>query len=121
MCLQFGGGKSTGFGLIYDTLDAAKKFEPRYRLVRVSFEEATALSLHILCLEDKFWTISWHVQIFCTILQFDNDLFAWLLQNGLADKIEKSRKQIKERKNRSKKIRGVKKNAGQSDGYLVKC
>ncbi|KAL3161299.1 ribosomal 40S subunit protein S24B [Trebouxia sp. C0009 RCD-2024] len=62
---QFGGGKSTGFGLIYDTLDAAKKFEPRYRLVR----------------------------------------------NGLADKIEKSRKQIKERKNRSKKIRGVKKNA----------
>lgn len=36
------------------------------------------------------------------------------LQNGLADKIDKSRKQIKERKNRSKKIRGVKKNAGQS-------
>ena len=40
----------------------------------------------------------------------DNGLL--LLQNGLADKIEKSRKQIKERKNRSKKIRGVKKNAG---------
>lgn len=36
LCLQFGGGKSTGFGLIYDSLDAAKKFEPRYRLVRVS-------------------------------------------------------------------------------------
>ena len=33
--LQFGGGKSTGFGLIYDSIDAAKKFEPRYRLVRV--------------------------------------------------------------------------------------
>lgn len=33
---QFGGGKSTGFGLIYDSIDAAKKFEPRYRLVRVS-------------------------------------------------------------------------------------
>ncbi|RUS14776.1 ribosomal protein S24 [Endogone sp. FLAS-F59071] len=31
----FGGGKSTGFALIYDTLDAAKKFEPKYRLVRV--------------------------------------------------------------------------------------
>jgi hypothetical protein len=30
-------------------------------------------------------------------------------QNGLATKVEKSRKQIKERKNRSKKIRGVKK------------
>lgn len=37
--LQFGGGKSTGFGLIYDSLDAAKKFEPRYRLVRVSLHE----------------------------------------------------------------------------------
>ena len=33
--MQFGGGKSTGFGLIYDNLDSAKKFEPKYRLVRV--------------------------------------------------------------------------------------
>jgi len=32
----FGGGKSTGFALIYDNLDAAKKFEPKYRLIRVS-------------------------------------------------------------------------------------
>jgi small subunit ribosomal protein S24e len=30
----FGGGKSTGFALIYDTLDYAKKFEPKFRLVR---------------------------------------------------------------------------------------
>ncbi|KAK8721010.1 hypothetical protein OTU49_012975, partial [Cherax quadricarinatus] len=30
----FGGGKSTGFALIYDTLDYAKKIEPKYRLVR---------------------------------------------------------------------------------------
>ena len=35
-----------------------------------------------------------------------------LLQNGLAEATSKSRKQIKERKNRTKKIRGVKKNAG---------
>ncbi|XP_044983561.1 40S ribosomal protein S24-1-like, partial [Hordeum vulgare subsp. vulgare] len=53
---HFGGGKSSGFGLIYDNLEAAKKFEPKYSLIRV----------------------------------------------------EKSRKQIKERKNRTKKIRGVK-------------
>ena len=39
--LQFGGGKSTGFGLIYDSVDNAKKFEPKYRLVRVS----TALAM----------------------------------------------------------------------------
>ena len=31
---NFGGGKSSGFALIYDTLDFAKKFEPRYRLAR---------------------------------------------------------------------------------------
>ena len=39
--LQFGGGKSTGFGLIYDSLDAAKKFEPKYRLIRVSHRPST--------------------------------------------------------------------------------
>nr|ABW90383.1 putative ribosomal protein S24 [Sipunculus nudus] len=31
---QFGGGKTTGFALIYDSLDLAKKFEPKYRLAR---------------------------------------------------------------------------------------
>merc|ERR1711990_108988 len=30
---QFGGGRSTGFGLIYDTKEALK-FEPKYRLIR---------------------------------------------------------------------------------------
>lgn len=33
---QFGGGRSTGFALVYDTMDYAKKFEPKYRLQRVS-------------------------------------------------------------------------------------
>nr|GEW44509.1 40S ribosomal protein S24-1 [Tanacetum cinerariifolium] len=60
---HFGGGKSTGFGLIYDTVENAKKYEPKYRLIR----------------------------------------------NGLDTKVERSRKQLKERKNRAKKIRGVKK------------
>ena len=32
---QFGGGKTTGFALIYDSPEAMKKFEPLYRLVRV--------------------------------------------------------------------------------------
>ncbi|KAI5362173.1 Putative ribosomal protein S24e [Septoria linicola] len=31
---QFGGGKSTGFALLYDSAEAMKKFEPHYRLVR---------------------------------------------------------------------------------------
>jgi len=61
---QFGGGRSTGFALIYDDEASQKKFEPRYRLVR----------------------------------------------SGLASKVEKpSRKLRKERKNRSKKVRGTKK------------
>lgn len=32
---QFGGGRSTGFASIYDTLELAKKVEPKYRLLRV--------------------------------------------------------------------------------------
>ncbi|KXZ54626.1 hypothetical protein GPECTOR_4g691 [Gonium pectorale] len=63
---QFGGGKSTGFGLIYDDLKAAKQFEPKYRLIR----------------------------------------------NGLEKKVDRSRKQMKERRKRAKKVRGVKKAAG---------
>lgn len=34
---KFGGGKSTGFALVYDSVDVAKKLEPKYRLVRVRF------------------------------------------------------------------------------------
>ena len=30
----FGGGRSSGFGLIYDNLDKMKRFEPKYRLKR---------------------------------------------------------------------------------------
>ena len=61
----FGGGRSTGFALLYDTIDAAKKYEPKYRLAR----------------------------------------------NGLQKKREGSRKQIKEKKNRGKKVWGVGKRA----------
>lgn len=34
---QFGGGRSTGFALIYDDEASQKKFEPKYRLVRVRY------------------------------------------------------------------------------------
>ena len=40
---NFGGGKSTGFALIYDTMDYAKKFEPKYRLVR----QVSNVSIHL--------------------------------------------------------------------------
>merc|ERR1712026_110164 len=36
---KFGGGKTSGFALIYDSLDLAKKFEPKYRLQRQGLYE----------------------------------------------------------------------------------
>ena len=36
---KFGGGKSTGFCLIYDSLEAALDSEPKYRLVRAQLRE----------------------------------------------------------------------------------
>lgn len=63
MKTPFGGGKSTGFCLIYDTEAHAKKFEPKYRLVRL----------------------------------------------GMATRVVTGRKLRKERKNRAKKVRGIKK------------
>lgn len=30
---HFGGGKTSGFALVYDSVEALKKFEPRHRLV----------------------------------------------------------------------------------------
>ncbi|XP_040563659.1 LOW QUALITY PROTEIN: small ribosomal subunit protein eS24 [Lepeophtheirus salmonis] len=42
---NFGGGKTTGFAIIYDTMDFAKKFEPKYRLARQGvIERATKQS-----------------------------------------------------------------------------
>ncbi|KAI9275652.1 ribosomal protein L23/L15e core domain-containing protein [Phascolomyces articulosus] len=37
---HFGGGKTTGFALIYDSVESLKKFEPKYRLVRIGLAEA---------------------------------------------------------------------------------
>lgn len=34
----FGGGKSTGFALIYDDEASQRKFEPKYRLIRVRIQ-----------------------------------------------------------------------------------
>lgn len=61
---NFGGGKTSGFALIYDSMDQAKKFEPKFRLRR---------------------------------------------QGVLEPAPKTSRKQKKGRKNRMKKVRGIKK------------
>lgn len=43
----YGGGKSTGFALIYDSVDVMKKNEPKHRLLRVSGQVLVSC-LHIL-------------------------------------------------------------------------
>ena len=85
---KFGGGKTTGFGLVYDSLDYAKKFEPKYRLARVSIDRiAMAIAfffrsnqrccscvVHIFC--SCFYTSrpqschSKHLKTKCTYIQF---------------------------------------------------
>ncbi|MFQ6658081.1 hypothetical protein Gotur_027502 [Gossypium turneri] len=44
---HFGGGKSTGFGLIYDSVENAKKYEPKYRLIRVIVDGSILYFLRI--------------------------------------------------------------------------
>ena len=47
---HFGGGKSTGFCLIYDSVENAKKFETKYRLIRVILAlDLFAIVFMILC------------------------------------------------------------------------
>merc|ERR1712023_352490 len=38
MKTKFGGGRSSCFALVYDNVDAAKKFEPKHRLIRSGHE-----------------------------------------------------------------------------------
>ena len=40
----YGGGKSSGFALIYDDVEAAKKFEPKHRLIRNGLKEKVSTS-----------------------------------------------------------------------------
>lgn len=42
---HFGGGRSTGFALIYDDEAAQKKFEPKHRLIRVCLANVTILCI----------------------------------------------------------------------------
>lgn len=55
---NFGGGKSTGFALIYDSLDLAKKFEPKYRLARVCKSDASSLVISCLFVTHIYFLFS---------------------------------------------------------------
>merc|ERR1711976_1079456 len=41
----FGGGRSTGFGLIYDKVKDVKAFEPKHRLIRAGLKEKVESSM----------------------------------------------------------------------------
>merc|ERR1711868_128851 len=41
----FGGGKSTCFALVYDSVDAAKKHEPKHRLIRAGHIEGSDIKV----------------------------------------------------------------------------
>ena len=41
---KFGGGHTTGFGLIYDNLDALKTIEPKHRLIKAGLAEKSKVT-----------------------------------------------------------------------------
>lgn len=104
---NFGGGKSTGFALIYDTLDYAKKFEPKYRLARVC-PAHRAISLYACTIRlqsANYPRLRDFIDFFrVCIFKYLSFLF---FQHGLFEKKQIARKQRKERKNRQKKVRGT--------------
>lgn len=107
----FGGGKSTGFALIYDTIEDAKKYEPKYRLARVSWQTvawriiANFLKIKFLCSTLHDGVLSFIESVVWTFIVYDLNIS--FQQVGLEKKREGSRKQIKEKKNRDKKVFGV--------------
>ena len=52
---HFGGGRSTGFALIYDDEASQRKFEPKYRLIRVR----SRLSYPLACTDKINRTLVW--------------------------------------------------------------
>ncbi len=133
--VAFGGGRSTGFGMIYDSLVAAKKFEPKYRLTRVRIE---AIEVRVVDgrhhtptqSRDRSYTLkcnkaTQHAGDSCSFvivgsiyLPFDIESCSSFLrytaicfQFGMGKAKGVARKQRKEKKNRAKKVRGAKKAA----------
>ena len=48
MKTKFGGGKTTGFGLIYDDLASLKRIEPNYRKLRLGIGKKKTFSRRVL-------------------------------------------------------------------------
>lgn len=84
---QYGGGKSTGFALIYESPAAMKKFEPHYRLVRVGLaNKIEKASRQQRKFEVLVWTADkglWRIMI--AFLSFLETLFEFRRRCSVAD------------------------------------
>ena len=109
----FGGGSSQGFGLVYDDEASQKKFEPQYRLVRVSCPLVPSqyrISTPSRTCIQRMTPPATLFQLLLRDLSLPQlclvpEHLADSPQSGLAEKkVKASRKLRKERKNRSKKV-----------------
>jgi small subunit ribosomal protein S24e len=60
---KFGGGRSTGFALIYDSLDARKKFDSKKMLRRVSLTSQRWFGARIIALKAISGAISYRLNL----------------------------------------------------------
>merc|ERR1711908_99039 len=58
--VAFGGGRSTGFGMIYYSLTAAKKYEPKYRLTRFGMGKAKGVARKAQGAQEPHEEGPWH-------------------------------------------------------------
>ena len=111
MKCSFGGGKSTGFGLIYDNEAKAMASEPQWRLVRVRAAPSPQPALRPdqprLPLPLPPLSIRR-----CPHAHAAHTHAARRVQNGMTERTGGGAKSKKERKNRMKKLRGTAKAEG---------
>ncbi|KXT09610.1 hypothetical protein AC579_7647 [Pseudocercospora musae] len=91
---QFGGGKSTGFALLYDSPEAIKKFEPHYRLVRYGQANKIEKASRQQPTQEPQQGVSWYCQdqgprkgqeeIIDSHLHYDTKRQGWCNGNGCA-------------------------------------
>ena len=113
MKCSFGGGKSTGFGLIYDNEAKAMASEPQWRLVRVrAAPSPRRRSARISRTPASPLPLPPPSNRRCPHAHAAHTHAARRVQNGMTERTGGGAKSKKERKNRMKKLRGTAKAEG---------
>jgi ribosomal protein S24E len=95
---QFGGGKTTGFALVYDSPEAMKKFEPQYRLVRVGLAtKAERASRQQRALQTSFSTVE-------GVSQADRQLQASSARTDKRPSVVRQRSRVPRPRRRNKRL-----------------